>query len=146
MAISSSTILQDVEKFLVTLIRTNVTDPISTRRSSNSKFVLSSYPSRDTQYPFISVVTQSPDTVDKSIGTQVQRVTITSEIRVWARNVRERDEICDAIFNILRTKQTSSGGSVDENLFDMTFLNIGDINEDKVRSRLIEVTYNYFAG
>jgi len=146
MVISSETIVHDVTEFLVSLIDNNVTDPILARRSGNSKFVLSSYPSRITEYPFVSVIVESPDTQEKFIGTQTQRVTITAEIRVWARNVKERDELSDEIYNTLRIKQTAAGGSVSENLSDMEYTHIGDINEENVRSRLVEIQYTYYAG
>lgn len=147
MVVQSATFIDDSLFFLVDAITDNVTDPISSRRSSNSKFVMTSYPQRPTEYPLITI-TMSNSTADRlGLQTNAMDMIFTFEIRVWARNVKERDQLFRDVLNVLRTIQyTTSTGSIANELHDFTLLSAVTVDEEGdrgIKSRIMEVAYRF---
>lgn len=144
MVISASTMVADSVKFIRDLISTNITDPLSPNRPANSKFLLTSYPSRPSKYPLITVKLIRQETIQRYSGSQNQLVLVNLEIRVWARAMKEKDELGDEVVDTLRTNQTAANGTVDERLFAFDFRVIGDVDEDghgNPKSRIYEASY-----
>ena len=148
MAIQSSTFMRDVLFFIKDDLDSNVTDPISSRRITNSKFILTAYPQRQVQYPVVTL--QIVNTVASRAGMQTNAMDMvfTLEVRVWARNTKERDELFTDILNRLRTIQfTATTGSIANDLHDFNVLSAVDVNEDGergIKSKVMECVYRFF--
>ncbi len=135
------------------LIASGTTDPISATRSANSKFVMTSYPDRPVEYPIITVKGRKAGGT-RRMGSQSEGLwtPMAFEVRVWARNVKERDELASRWFESLRTSQkgtTPVSGTEAYCLFDLEQLS-GDIDIDEegvdgIHSKVTEVGYNFFS-
>jgi len=145
MAFSSSTFLSDIVLFIRNDLRTNITDPISSKRNSREKFVMTAYPSRTVQYPIITVKNVGMNIVNR-LGMQSEGVwqSVVIEVRVWARNEKERDELTQEVFEQFRTNQFGTGSSTDFELHDFNLLSAVPIDEDGeegIKSRVMEYEY-----
>jgi len=149
MAVASSTLISDTVLFVRNLLRTNVTDPIGGNRSSTSKFVMTSYPRRKVEYPLITV--KLTDLISSKLGMQTDDQLVNSEleVRVWARNVQERDELTQQVYTVLRTKQsTATTGSYANSLNDFAVTSMTDVDEDgeqAIRSKIIMIKYMFIS-
>ncbi len=55
MVVEIATFIRDVLSFIKSDLTTNIIDPISSKRHSSSKFIMTSYPQRKVQYPLITL-------------------------------------------------------------------------------------------
>ncbi len=135
-------ILRDVIYFLKTDISTNITDPLTATRPANQRFVLTEYPTRPVQYPIITIKDTNSYSVEKG-GMQSEAFLhyVEMEIRIWARNVKERDTLTDAMYDRLRTNQLDATGSFKANgLHDMTMPAIINVDEvDGPKSKVFKI-------
>jgi len=138
------TFVRDTLLFLKTDLLANITDPISSGRSANSKFILTSYPVREAQYPIITIKATNYSATRVGMGIDAFDMLIELEIRVWARNTRERDEIFTDVFNRLRNIQFTNSGSTENQLHDFNMPFALELDEEKVKSKIINVTYKFF--
>jgi|GEM_PF-1781354 len=149
MAVASSTLISDTVIFVRNLLRTNVTDPITSTRGSSSKFVMTSYPRRPVKYPLITV--KLTDMIASKLGMQTSAQLVNSEleVRVWARNVTERDELTQKVYGVLRTKQyIASSGSYANDLNDFAVTSMTDVDEEGeqgLRSKIIIIKYMFIS-
>ena len=68
------------------------------------------------------------------------------EVRVWGRNVKERDELFDDVHNWLRTNQFGgSDATTDAELHDFSMSSQVNVTEDNIQSKVMEVTYLFLA-
>ena len=150
MVIALSSYIGDVLYFIKNDLITNVTDPLALQggRTGNSKFVLTAYPQRPTIYPVITIrLTDSPA---KRTGQQTTAINMTLdlEIRIWARNQKEKDQLAQAVLTRLDAIQyTSSTGSIANQLHDFEVLGNQEINEDgdnNPKSRVMQVRYKFY--
>lgn len=146
--VSSATFEKDILYFIKNDLLSSITDPISSKRSSKSKFVMTSYPTRPTEYPLITIKTLNHEAIRSGMQTVAMDMRITLEVRIWARNTKERDDIFTEVFNRLRSIQfTDSTGSIANNLHDFNVPSVIEINEDgenAIKSKVIEVNYNFY--
>lgn len=150
MVISKSTLLSDILYFIKNDLLTNITDPISSTRQSKSKFVVTSYPQREVVYPLISI--KIPNIIADRAGMQTsnQDFKIDIELRVWARNEKEKDNLYTNVINRLANIQFNSGtGSVANGLHDFTILSSVEIDEEGegsqvIKSRITRVQYHFY--
>ena len=145
MAFTSSTFLSDTIKFIRDDLDSNITDPITAKRSGRDRFVMTSYPSRPVKYPIITVRATNINIVNR-LGMQSEGVwtSIPVEIRVWARNQKEKDELSQEVFNRLRSNQFGSGSTVEFDIHDFTLNSSVDVDEDgenAPKSRVMEYEY-----
>ncbi len=108
--IGSSTFMSDPILFIRDLLKNNITDPISAKRGNGSGFVMTSFPQKEAVYPMIIV--KSAGTSDiKRLGMQSQStwMNIPLEIRIWGRNVKERDELTQQTYSFLQKNQFGTG-------------------------------------
>ena len=86
--LTGSTFLTDSILFIRDRLRALVTDPISASRPSNSKFIVTSFPKKNTVYPLV-VVKDNGIGDSLRLGMQSEKVWLNMpfEIRVWARNM-----------------------------------------------------------
>lgn len=148
MALSSSTFLSDSIKFIRDFLDSNITDPISTKRSGRDRFVMTSYPKRGVKYPIITIRSSNIPNIKRS-GMQSEGVWtgFVIEVRVWARNEVEKDELTEKVFNALRENQFGAGGSVEFELHDFIMNSAVPIDEEgaegeqSIKSMVMEYQY-----
>ncbi len=63
------------------------------------------------------------------------------EIRIWARNVKERDELFDSVYDYLRTNQLSGDDLTAANLHDFSMGSVVNVSEADVKSKVVEINY-----
>ncbi len=144
-SIQSSTFVADTVNYIRDKLNTNITDPITSVRAGNEKFVLTSYPQRPVKYPIITIV-DSGISQPLRLGMQSDgtAITLPLEIRIWGRNVKERDELFDAVYDYLRTNQFSGDDITGANLHDFklnSVVNVDELGEAGIKSKVVEVQY-----
>ncbi len=146
-SVSGTTFTEDLVLLLRDKLDANITDPIAAGRPVGKRFVFTSYPKENVLYPMISI---------KDLGTRQElRMGMQSEgtalrlgveIRIWARNVKERDVLFDEVYTWLRTNQYGGSDSlVDANLHDFSLDSVVNISEPDVKSKIMEVTFLFIA-
>ncbi len=148
MAVAANTIIRDVLFFIKDDLTGQITDPISSTRPSNSKFIMTSYPQRQVQYPIVTIKVTNVEAFRAGMQSTSMDYIFTIELRVWGRNQKEKDEIYTAVLDRLRTIQfTSSSGSIANNLHDFNATSAVEIDEEgkgKPKSRICEIQYKFF--
>lgn len=133
MVVTASTFIQDTVKFFRDQLATNITDPISASRTGNrERFVMTSYPQRPVKYPIITVKKSNISQIER-LGFQSEGtfVNFEIEIRVWARNVVEKDALSQQVHDFLRTNQFGgSNPSSDFGIHDFNLNSMVDVDED----------------
>lgn len=145
--VESNTFVRDILYLIKNDLINNITDPIVSSRGSKSKFVMTSYPSRPVKYPIITIKATNYDAVRSGMQTTVMDLTVNLEIRIWARNTKERDTLFTDVFNRLRNIQFTAGGTSDNNLHDFTMTSALEIDEEgdqAIKSKIIEVVYKFY--
>lgn len=145
-SVVGNTFLADTVILIRDKLRTNITDPLVSSRPATERFVMTSYPQRAVTYPIITVVDRNVSQPQRlGMGSEGTILTITLEIRIWARNVRERDELFDEVYNYLKNNQLDDGtGLVASNLngFNMTSaININEEGEQGIKSKVMEINF-----
>ena len=149
-SVNSATFVADTINLIRNNLNSNITDPLSSTRTGNEKFVMTSYPKRPVRYPIITVtdrgITQPLRLGMQSEGTAIN---IVVEIRIWAKNVVERDELFGSVYDWLRTNQFGGGNATtDANLHDFTLLSAVNVDEPIAKipkSKVLEVQYLFIA-
>ena len=142
--VSSSTFIADVVNLIKDKLNTNITDPIASSRTGNDKFVMTEYPRRPVKYPIITVrdiSTRQESRLGMSSEGTLMRLGI--EIRIWARNVKERDELFDSVYDYLRTNQLDTDGLIDANLHDFKLASAVNVSEENIRSKVLEINFMF---
>lgn len=147
--INTSTFISDITIFIRNELVSNLSDPLGTR-ATGEKFVMTSYPERDVKYPIITLQTINVQEIRKlGMQTEMHYVEIPLEIRVWARNVKERDYLSQAVINQLRSFEHDSDGTVQARLTDFRIENAVNVDEagiGGIKSRVIQVRYKFILG
>ena len=150
--VNSNSILSGTILFIRNTLRTKITDPITSSRPSGQSFVMTSYPKKDISYPIITV--RGKVDGDTKLGQRSEKalVRLAIEVRVWARNEKEKNNIFDSVYDNLRTNQypiTTSDTSTNETLFDfgLDFANsIDEEGDEGVKSMVSQFRYVIIAG
>lgn len=144
-SVNSSTFLADAIILIRDKLRSNITDPIVSSRPSTQSFVYTSYPQKGVTYPIITVVDRGVAQTRKlGMGSEGTLISLTLEVRIWARNIKERDELFDKVYDYLRNNQLDTGGLVEAQLFDFTLtsaVNISEPGEQGVKSKVCEIKF-----
>lgn len=104
---------------------------------------MTSYPSRASTYPLITIKDLNTDS-SQILGLQSEAMLskVTMEIRVWGRNTKERDQISDEIWNELRLNQIGATGTSQAfDLHDLKLLSRINIDEDAVKSKILQIQF-----
>ena len=148
MPVTSANFLADILYFIKNDFSSSITDPISGTRSTNSKFVMTSYPQRAVQYPLITIKVINQEAKRAGMQTTAMDVSANIEIRIWARNQKEKDEIATATYKRLRDIQfTATTGSEANNIHDFQLLSATEIDEPgegTPKSRILQVRYKFY--
>lgn len=150
-AITSSGLLSNVILFIRDRLRSNITDPLSASRASNQKFVMTSYPMRDTVYPIITVRGEIEG--DRKLGQSSESalVSIGIEVRIWARNEKEKNNLTDSVYDYLRCNQyptATDNTSTNVQLWDFGIdfaKDLDDPGQDGVKSKIMKYRYVFVA-
>ena len=146
--ISESNFIQDAVFFIKDNLDGDITDPISAKRQNNEQFVITSYPKRLVNYPIITIRTPSMNIIRAGMQTEAIDVPIRIEIRIWARNIRERDQLSQDIINRLKDIQfVASTGSAASGLHNFRVISTVDIDEEgdnTPKSRIINIEYTMY--
>ena len=139
-SVSATTFNADMVNYIRDKLNSNVTDPLT--RVLPERFVMTEYPKRQVRYPVITVTdigtTQLGPLGMQSEGT-IMRLGV--EIRIWARNVKERDTLFDEIYSYLRTNQISGDDITGANLHDFSLSSAVNVSEPNVKSKVCEINY-----
>lgn len=142
--VESATFINDILKFIKLDLEENIEDPLP-KRGSTSKFVMTSYPQRAVQYPLITIKLTNQEAARAGMQTTAMDVRIEIEIRIWARNEKEKDTITNQVYKRLRDVQfTATTGSVANNLHNFNLLSGVEVTEEKIKSRILQVTYTFW--
>ena len=148
MVVNEATFVRDILFFIRNDLSSNITDPITATRGTKSSFVMTSYPAEVVKYPLITIKATNFIATRAGMQTSAMDMQITLEVRIWARNTKERDTLFTNVFNRLRNIQfTASTGSIANNLYDFNLLSALEINEEgdqAIKSKVIEVFYRFY--
>ena len=145
--VASSTFIRDFVLYFRDRLTTLLTDPLSSRQGDN-KFIMTSYPTRQTQFPIITIV-DAGQTNMRRLGMQSSNILLrlAVEIRVWGRSEPEKDLIAQEIINDLRSDQfTASVGAINAGLHDFkidSVVNVSEGGESGIKSKIIRISYLY---
>lgn len=145
-SVSSATFLADAVNLIRDKLKNNVVDPIVGTRPTNEKFVYTSYPKRVVTYPVMTVVDRGITQPQRlGMGSEVTSISLTLEIRIWGRTVKERDELFDEVYTYLKNNQLdATTGLVASNLSGFKLISAVNISEDGeagIRSKVMEVEF-----
>lgn len=149
--VSRSTLVSDTIQFVRDDLLDNISDPISSTRNYKGKFVLTSYPNKAVEYPIITIKVTNIEAFRSGMQSTLQDIRLTLELRIWARNEKEKDtlyaQVLDRLANIQFTAVT---GSVANDLVDMNILSSIELDEPgepgakAIKSRIIQLVYSFY--
>lgn len=141
MVINTANYISELIVFIRNRLRTTVTDPVT--RSGNQSFIVTSYPARDVIYPIITI-TQAGGSVPERLGFRSEQAlaSVDLEVRVWAKNSKQRDTLSESVINSLRNSQLSS--TIDAQIYGFAVTSISEVNEEGsagIKSKIIIFNY-----
>lgn len=148
--VAKATLLLDTIFFIKNDLDSNITDPISSTRSSKANFVMTSYPNRPVEYPIITIKSTNIEALRSGMQTSAQDITISLEIRIWARNEKEKNDIYEDVLNRLATIQFAGSGSIANDLHDFNVLSSVEVDEEGesggqiIKSRILQCQYSFY--
>ncbi len=142
--VETTSILSGTILFIRDILRANITDPISSSRPSNEKFIMTSYPDRPVNYPIITV--KGKMVGDRPAGQRSENriIGLEAEIRIWGRNEKEKYELNDIVYNFLRLNQYPGVNTFyDQQLFDFSLTSAVPVDETgKAGIKSMVLTYD----
>lgn len=147
MVVNSSTFIADILSFIKTSLG-SITDPLASSRIAGSKFIMTSYPQRQVVYPIITIKLINQKAKRAGMQTTAMDVDLTIEIRVWARNQKEKDDLSNQIYKVLRDLQfTASTGSVANALHNYNLVSdveVDEPGEGNPKCRIVQIKYQFY--
>lgn len=147
MAVLASSFIKDTLLWIRDSLLNNVVDPIG--RENPNEFIFTSYPKQKIMYPVITIndIGIGPST-RLGMGSEEQMIPIRVEIRVWARNTKERDSLAIEVYHWLRENQIGDGDAFSQgfklhNFRLINMRNIEELGEEGVKSKVMELEYTY---
>lgn len=137
--------MYDLLNFLKTDLTSNIDDPIANRGKSH--FIMTSYPQRPVKYPIITIKIINLEAPRAGMQTTALDIKMTIEIRIWARNEKEKDDLYTAIFNRLGNIQFIDNGSINNDFHDFNILSSVEIDEpgeSGIKSRILQIRYSFY--
>jgi len=135
--VNSATFISDLIILIRDNLKNNIDDPLN--RPANQKFIMTSYPQTAVMYPVITVTdTGSRQEGKLGMGSQGTMIRLGVEVRVWARNVKERDTLFNEIHEYLRTNQLEGDDFNGANLYDFSLGSVVNVSESDVKSKVGE--------
>ena len=147
MAISNDNFISESIIWIRNRLLSVVVDPIKdTRIRNKEKFVLTSYPQRPVGYPIITVQQIGANSRNLGMQSEEQLFEIRYEIRIWARNISEKDKLSEEVLNALKNYQTDTAGSNAQGIYGFrlnSMVNVDEPGEGNPKSKILEITYIY---
>ena len=145
-SVSSATWLSDTINLIRDKVKNNINDPIVSSRPDRERFCLTSYPKRVTTYPIITITDRGIIQPSRlGMASEGTLLYMDVEVRIWGRNVVERDELTQQIYEYLRTNQLDvTTGLSDSNLHDFSLSSAVNVDEDGeagIRSKVCEYRF-----
>lgn len=143
-----ATFIRDILNFIKSDINDSIEDPILSKRAATSKFVMTSYPQRTVQYPLITIKMTNQTATRAGMQTTSMDVIVNLEVRIWARNQKEKDDLATKVYDRLRQIQfTTSTGSIANELHDFTLISMNEVDEPGqkgIKSRILQIGYTFW--
>ena len=146
--VQTSTLLADTIFYVKDAIQDNITDPIS-NRPTNQAFIMTSYPTRATTYPIITIKDSNIQSrMTLGLKSEASAFTIDVEIRIWANDTKIRDSLADDVYELLRTSQIGDTGTSQANaLHDLRLLSSVNVDDpDGPKSKVMVIRYLFVQG
>lgn len=142
MVIENGTFISSSVLWIRDTISSLVQDPISEQRTNrNEKFVLTAYPQRAVQYPIITIRNIGGNSRNLGMQSETQLFELRYEIRIWARNEKEKETLTEQTINALKNYQTDTLGSNANHIYGFTQNSMVNVDEPDVKSKVIEIKY-----
>lgn len=148
--VTRANLIHDVLFFIKDDLDGPVNDPFSSNRSTKSKFIMTSYPQRPVQYPIITLRITNIEELRAGMQTTAQDIIITLEIRIWARNEKEKETIYQQVSNRLKNIQFTATGSTANDIHDYNVLSAVEVDEPGeaggkiIKSRILQCQYKFY--
>jgi hypothetical protein len=147
MTINSATYLTDTIIYIKNFLKSKLTDPIASKRASGEGWIFTSFPKENITYPIITILDDGNNTIQRlGMQSSLQSVSMTIQIRIWARNMVEKDTLFNNIYNQLRTNEFLTGGSREAGIHDFKLestVNVDEEGSQGIRSKIIRIKYMY---
>jgi hypothetical protein len=146
MVIRSDKFIQDIILFIRNVLRERVTDPLINENTFRTEgFVMTAYPARKVQYPIITIKQTNISTQKLGMASEMQYATINVEVRIWARNSKEVDEMTGEVIDILRDLEFDADGTSNEEIHGFRLLSCIPIvevgSENNIHSKVLNFGY-----
>jgi hypothetical protein len=142
MVLNPSNFISEIVLFLRDYIRTNVSDPIT--RSEG--FVMTAYPKREVQYPIITIKNTNIKTKKLGMSSEISSADVSIEVRVWARNSKECDELTQSVITTLKNAQYGTGSTSEYDIhgFELSSSNsvVETEGDNTVHSKVLNFKYS----
>jgi hypothetical protein len=107
---------------------------------------MTSYPKRTVNYPIITIVDRNISQSQRlGFGSEGTLMNMTFEIRIWARNVVERDQLFDSVYTYLKNNQmddtTGLAASNLDNFKLNSAVNVSEDGESGIKSKVCEISF-----
>ena len=107
---------------------------------------MTSYPKEPVTYPIITITDRGIIQPSRlGMASEGTVLTIDVEVRIWASNVKERDELTQEVYEYLRTNQLdTTTGLADSGLHDFSLssaINVDEAGEAGIRSKVCEYRF-----
>jgi len=149
--VNRDTIMQDVLLFIKKDLNNNLTDPLSSTRTPKSQFVMTSYPANPVNYPIVTLKIINKESLRVGMQSSLQDITLTLEVRIWARNEKEKETIYqEASLRLAEIQFTDTTGSIANNIHDYNELSATEIAEEGqpgakvIKSRIMQIQYKFY--
>lgn len=150
--LASATFLSDAILFMRDRLEVGVTDPFSGGRPTGQRFVMTEFPQKAVLYPFIIIRDSGLSDIQR-LGMQSEGIftAINIEVHVHARNVKQRDELSQEVYEYMRTNQfgapvSSDTNSVQFGLHDLALVGMTNIpnvpGDGGIRKKVLEYKFS----
>lgn len=141
------TLFSDLVIFLKEMIELNVEDPIQGTRSEDSRFVMTTFGERFTQYPLVTIEITNSNQSRAGMQSTRMDIELDVDIRIWSKSVTQSDKLTQEILDLLANEQFSVYGSVYNDFHDYQINSVNRVDEPGkggVKSRIIQLNYKFY--
>lgn len=150
--LASATFLSDAILFVRDRLIVGIGDPLSGGlRPAGEKFFMTEFPQRPVTHPFVIIRDGGLADIQR-LGMQSEGIhtSINIEIHIHAKNVVQRDELTQEIYQYMRTNQfgipSSDDNSVQFGLHDLALVNMTNIpnvpGDGGIRRKVLEYKFS----
>lgn len=147
MVINTTSFVKDATLLIRDRLASNITDPIASGRSSESKFVLTAFPHKTVNLPHIVVQITGMRTTVLGQASEMVRLDANMEVRVWARRISERDSLSQDVIEYLRDNTlTVTTGFADQEMHDLSLDSSQPVDDPEPEgAKSMVLNFSFFA-